>query len=361
MATPAPMPIKLLQSLTAGFFSTIRRIYDASADWIDDRPRLAAWFQHPAAPGSAYRTHNGRMFADYHEQERMLADQPRMNFYHAAISRYIHPGDRVIDLGTGTGILAAFAARQGADKVYALDHSAIIKDAQILATDNQVEAVEFVATHSTAFTGIEPVDVILHEQMGDGLFDEDMVANVTDLRDRLLKPGGRIIPSNFEFYCEPVKIHDHRCVPFIWELNVHGYDYSALDRHRPQESSYYQMTSCDQNLVECFLGQPTPVLTMDLHTIEESALPHEIVFSRTILRSGRLDGFAIYFRTSVDVDLSLSSNPIDPQRAPHWGFRILRTEQAEFTQGDEIRITLTVGQWPDSDTWRWRYEKLPAA
>jgi type I protein arginine methyltransferase len=355
------MPIHLLQSLSAGFFSALRRIYEASADWIDDRPRLAAWFQQPAPPGSAYRTHNGRMFADYHEQERMLADQPRMDFYHAAICRHIHPGDRAIDLGTGTGILAAFAARQGAAQVYALDHSAIIKDARLLAADNRIDAIEFVATHSTAFGGIEPVDVILHEQMGDGLFDEDMVANVTDLRDRLLKPDGRIIPSDFDFFCEPVKIHDHRRVPFIWELNVHGYDYAALDRHRPQEPSYYQLTSCDQNLVEYFLSRPVPVLSLDLHTIAESDLPGEITFTRTVIQAGRLDGFAIYFRTRVDDDLSLSSSPIDPNRAPHWGFRILRTEQEMFHQGDVIKITLTVGRWPDIDTWRWRYETLPAA
>jgi type I protein arginine methyltransferase len=284
-----------------------------------------------------------------------------MAFYHAAIDRHIQPGDRVIDLGTGTGILAAFAARQGADQVYALDHSSIIKDARLLAADNGIDAVEFIATHSTAFKGIEPVDVILHEHMGDGLFDEDMVANVTDLRDRLLKPEGRIIPSNFEFFCEPVKIHDHRRVPFIWELNVHGYDYSALDRHRPQEPSYYQMTSCDQNLVEYFLGEPAPILTLDLHTIAEADLPEEITFTRTVHQAGRLDGLAVYFRTSVDADLSLSSNPMDPNRAPHWGFRILRTEWDEFKKGDEIKITLTVGRWPDIDTWRWRHEKLPPA
>jgi protein arginine N-methyltransferase 1 len=41
--------------------------------------------------------------------------------------------------------------------------------------------------------------VILHEQMGDYLFDEAMVTNVCDLRDRLLKRGGLILPSCFDF------------------------------------------------------------------------------------------------------------------------------------------------------------------
>jgi len=115
----------------------------------------------------------------------MLADRRRMDFYHAAIARHIHPGDRVIDLGTGTGILAAFASRAGAATVYAIDHSRILKRARKLAAHNGVANVEFIATHSKDFALAERVDVILHEQMGDWLFNEAMVANVIDLRDRL--------------------------------------------------------------------------------------------------------------------------------------------------------------------------------
>lgn len=290
----------------------------------------------------------------------MLADKRRMAFYHAAITRHIHPGDRVIDLGTGTGILAALAARRGAAHVYAIDHSAILKHARKLAVANRIENVEFVATHSTAFRVDEPVDVILHEQMGDCLFDEAMVANVTDLRDRLLKPGGRIVPGVFEFYCEPIKVNDARLVPFIWELEVHGYDYSCLERHRPQEPGYYHLVSSDLNLLEHFLGEPAPALAIDLHTLQEADLPHEITITRTVVNAGRLDGHAVFFRARVDGDLALSSSPLDPARAPHWGFRILRTERDEFVVGDVIETRLRVERWPELDTWRWSQVKRAA-
>src|SRR5690606_10836695 len=121
-------------------------------------------------------------------------------------------------------------------------------------------------------------------------------------------------------------IHDHRQVPFIWELEVHGYDYSSLDRRRLQNPGYYQLTSCDQNLVEHFLSEPAPVFTFDLHTIEEAGLPETLTFIRKIERTSRIDGFAVYFRARVDDDLILSTSPMDANRAPHWGFRILRTE-----------------------------------
>jgi type I protein arginine methyltransferase len=350
-----------LQRFSLGLFSAMRRLLAACRLWMYARPRLAAWvYPHEeSSPEAKYRDYNGRMFAGFHEQERMLADQPRMNFYHAAIARYIRPGHRVIDLGTGTGILAALAARRGAAHVYAIDHSEILTHARALAEANRIENVEFVATHSTAFTTDQPVDVILHEQMGDCLFDEGMVANVTDLRDRLLKPGGLILPSQYDLYCEPIKMNDDRLVPFIWELDVHGYDYSCLERHRPQESAYYHLASTDQALVQHFLGTPEPVLSIDLHTITERDLPAEVTFTRKVVNAGRFDGYAIYFRVRIDDDLKLGSGPLDPGRAPHWGFRILRAERDDFAVGDEIEVRLTVERWSDLDSWRWSHVKRP--
>jgi type I protein arginine methyltransferase len=347
------------QRLSAGLFASLRRGLADCGNWVRDRPRLAAWVYPPHNEDTMeadYREFNLRYFAGFGEQERMLADRPRMDFYHEAIGRLVQPGDRVIDLGTGTGILAAFAARRGAAKVYAIDHSGILKHAKELAVANGVTTVEFVSTHSKNFTTEEKVDVIVHEQMGDFLFDEAMVPNVIDLRERLLKPGGRIVPNRFEFFCEPVQIHEGRRTPFIWELKVHGYDYSSLERDRPQDPSYYQHTGCDTGLVHYFLGKPEPALTLDLQTVQAADLPKEIHLTRTVVNAGRLDGFAVFFRAGAGAGDGpwLSSSPLDAGRAPHWGFRILRTDLLEFAVGDVVDVTLSVEQWTAPDTWRWR-------
>jgi len=356
------MPHLSLQRFSAGVFSAGWRFLAACRRRIGSRPRVAAWLglKGDVSAETSYRAYNGRMFADFHEQERMLADQRRMAFYHAAIARHVQPGDRVVDLGTGTGILAAWAARRGAAQVYAIDHSEIITQARSVAAANGIRNVAFVAAHSSAFTVDEPVDVILHEQMGDCLFDEGMVANVTELRDRVLKPGGLIVPSRFEFFCEPIKVRDGRVVPFIWELDVHGYDYASLEWHRPQTPGYYRLASGDPTLIEHFLGVPEPALTFDLQTITPAGLPRAITFTRTVVNAGRFDGYAVFFRARVDGDLTLTTDPLDPERAPHWGYRILRVDRAEFAAGDEIDVTLTIGSWDDPDTWRWRQVKRAA-
>ncbi|HYD84934.1 MAG TPA: SAM-dependent methyltransferase, partial [Opitutus sp.] len=149
-------------------------------------------------------------------------------------------------------------------------------------------------------------------------------------------------------------------IPFIWELNVHGYDYACLERSRPQDPEYYRHNSSDLGVVEHFLGAPAPALSFDLHTLRETDLPHAIHLSRTIVNAGRLDGFAVFFRAHVDDDLTLSSGPLDANRAPHWGFRILRADAENFAAGDTIELTLTVGQWTEPDTWRWTHQHTPA-
>jgi protein arginine N-methyltransferase 1 len=347
------MYLSFLQNLAVRFCSAGRDLFSALGRWIKGRPRLAAWVYPRYNEQADYRRHNGHMFADLHEHERMLADRPRMDFYAAAINRYVRPGARVIDLGTGTGILAALAARNGAGHVYAIDHSDILDQARTVAFANRLENVDFVSVHSTEFETDEYVDVILHEQMGDGLFDEEMVANVTDLRDRLLKEDGLILPGEFDFFCEPVMIRDDRVVPFIWELKVHGYDYSSLRTEKPDDPGYYRIASGDTDFVDHFLCQPEPIFEINLQTVNEATMPDDVSFSRTVVQAGRLDGYAVFFKARAGADLTLSSDPTDCNRAPNWGFRILRSPQENYEVGDVIETRLTIGRWPDLDSWRW--------
>ena len=140
----------------------------------------------------------------------------RMNAYHAAIQRYVTSQDCVADVGTGTGVLAFFAAARNPRKVYALDHSKKMMDyARATAKANGIANVTFVVSPSYEFRPAEPLDVIVQEQMGYALFDEGMLEVILDVRDRCLKPGGRILPGEFEFYLEPVQLLEKERIPMI--------------------------------------------------------------------------------------------------------------------------------------------------
>ena len=67
---------------------------------------------------------------------RMLADNIRVEAYRRAIFKTVRKGDRVVDIGTGTGILAFFALQAGARRVYAIETGPIIEVAKKTARDN---------------------------------------------------------------------------------------------------------------------------------------------------------------------------------------------------------------------------------
>lgn len=76
----------------------------------------------------------------------MLEDHKRTGAYYQAVmqNRRQFEGKVVLDVGTGSGILAIFAARAGARKVYAVEATAMAKFARTLVENNGVRS--FVAT-----------------------------------------------------------------------------------------------------------------------------------------------------------------------------------------------------------------------
>ena len=73
-------------------------------------------------------------------QKDMLEDHKRTGAYHQAIlnNRACFEGRVVLDVGTGSGILAIFAAQAGAKKVYAVEATSMAKMAKRLVESNGV-------------------------------------------------------------------------------------------------------------------------------------------------------------------------------------------------------------------------------
>jgi len=303
--------------------------------------------------GVVYDLTNETNFAGLSEHEEMLSDAVRVGAYHRAIHRNINQGDVVLDLGTGTGLLAFMASRAGAAKVYAVEHSDFIDVARELAEHNGITNVEFVRANSREFTPPEPVDVVLHEQMGDELFNENMVDNILDLRDRALRPGGRILPARFRLFVEPVCFNQSMRVRRFWNIELpDGLDLSAAERSPVAarfDSDRSEQLWVRPGSVASTVGEAAPLLEFDLHDLESiDALPLVHLVERHAGEDLVVDGYCVWFDAVFDDETTLSTSPLAPITS--WGNRMFRIDY-ELQAGEGITARVDLGTMFDPATW----------
>jgi histone-arginine methyltransferase CARM1 len=148
-----------------------------------------------------------QFYAQLLHQGNMLADHIRTSTYQKAIllnSQSDFRGKVVLDVGTGTGILAFFAVQSGARKVYAVEASMSANTAQLLSEANGYQnIVEIIHGKVEEIELPERVDVIISEPIGFLLVHERMLESYILARDRFLKPDGLMMPTTGSIVLAP--------------------------------------------------------------------------------------------------------------------------------------------------------------
>ncbi len=131
----------------------------------------------------------------------IVRDERRNTAYDEALCRAIRPGSRVLEIGTGTGLLAMMAARAGAAEVITCEMTPAIAEAarEIVARNGFADRVRVIAKHSDKLD-VEadlhgPVDVLVSEIVSNNLLSQDVLATHERAVRDLLKPGGHVIPA----------------------------------------------------------------------------------------------------------------------------------------------------------------------
>ncbi len=136
----------------------------------------------------------------------LLGDRLRMAAFRAAIREVVTPGAVVVDLGTGTGILAQWALEAGAARVYGIDFNQSILDTAVEQVTAAGHGTRFHPVHGMSFDIELPerADVIVSETLGNLADNEGCVRILTDARSRFLADGGTLVPRRVETYLVPV-------------------------------------------------------------------------------------------------------------------------------------------------------------
>ncbi|MEU4730048.1 methyltransferase domain-containing protein [Streptomyces sp. NPDC023588] len=139
-----------------------------------------------------------------HHHARMLADATRLTAFHDAMAEVIADGDRVLDAGTGTGILAAMASQLTSGTVVAVEY---LEDtasfAQQALRASNLDRVEVVQGNAVQVDIGTPPDVVVSETIG-SLGPEENIVGLTHALRRRYPDIRAFIPSRLRVLAEPV-------------------------------------------------------------------------------------------------------------------------------------------------------------
>ena len=284
----------------------------------------------------------------YH-QKQMLMDNIRMRAYHSAImsNKKLFDGKVILDVGTGSGVLAIWAAQAGAAKVYAVEFTDMANHARKLVESNGLSHIVEVIQSSVEDLELPcQVDIIISEWMGYLLLRESMLDSVIRARDRWMKEDGSMFPSHATMYWSIVSHENDRDNVFsdycgsmsdwfrfsndmsqFYNINVN----SLSDQFEKEQADYYIYSGIWTQLgVEHVIGQPVIVKVLDLNkcTLLDAAgvpsTPYEIKIPFPIRISGFAGWFTVDFKGSdanpVDKIVTLSTGP--EAGHTHWGQQV---------------------------------------
>lgn len=157
-----------------------------------------------------------------------LIDQKRSLAFKKAIKNTVKEGDVVVDMGTGSGILAMFAARAGAKKVYAveIDENNICALVKTFEQNNLEKIITIIHSDVTKVKIPEKVDVIIGEMIATGLIEELQVPAMNNLL-KYSKKDVKILLNTYETFVDVVHNNEEY---YGQQFKIIRYEYPDLSQ-----------------------------------------------------------------------------------------------------------------------------------
>ena len=285
----------------------------------------------------------------------MLMDHVRMRAYHSAImsNKSLFEGKVVLDVGTGSGVLAMWAAQAGAAKVYAVEYTDMATHARKMVEQNGLSHIVEVIKSSVEDLELPcQVDIIVSEWMGYLLLRESMLDSVIRARNKWMKPEGSMFPSHATMLFAAIshegdregKVGDYRNSMREWSKfsremkDFYNLDMVSLEPSFTKEQADYYIYSglWTELQVEHVIGQPTVIKRLDLNTctLADAACVHETVYDITVPFPVTVSGFAGWFTVDFNGSVGLpATRRVTLSTGPeagytHWGQQVFYLKDA---------------------------------
>jgi SAM-dependent methyltransferase len=265
---------------------------------------------------------------DFHV--RMLRDRLRNAAYRAAIERFA-PGRVVLDIGTGSGLLAMMAARAGAAHVYACEASPLLAASAraVIAANGLSDRITLFDRHSSALDRVRDLgggaELVVSEVFCHTLIGEGVLGSLAHARAELAAPGALFLPER-----ATIEIALAQFPPYATEIGaVEGFDLTAFAlhlhtaRHRWADDPALHLRSAAASL-----------FTFDFQT---GALAKTGAAETTLASTGgTVNGLAQWLSLTFAEDITYTNHP---GSAPdlHWAIGLAPCDPRETAPGDLFR------------------------
>jgi protein arginine N-methyltransferase 1 len=276
----------------------------------------------------------------------MIADRERFEAYKHAVAKAVRPDDTVLEIGCGPGVFALLACQARARKVYAVDSEEIVHFARELAVANGLaDRMEFIQSDSRKLQLPERVDVIISDIRGSLPLLGHAVASLEDARQRLLAPGGRLIPQRDTLKAAVIEAHDfYSRLISPWRESIPSLDLSP-SLSLLLNGSYSSQFNPDQ-----LLTQAQTWAVLDYSAGAKACPSANLNFSVT--RTGTAHGICLWFEAQLLEGITYSSGP-GSSKTIYGQVFLPWLEAVPVQEGQRICISLQANLVGEEYVWRW--------
>jgi len=263
----------------------------------------------------------------------MLRDGPRLAAYDAALRRAIRPGMRVLEIGTGTGVLAMMAARAGAAEVVTCEMNPAMAEVarQTVMRNGYAGRVRVITKHSDALD-VEAdlggrADLLVSEVISNDLLSEGVLAAHARAVRQLLKPGAPVVPAR-----GTIRVALAEGPETVRIGTADGFDLSAIETLR---DPVLKMRNTTRHM--SLRSAPHDLFTFDFADEHPSPTAEACVWCKS--RGGRVNGVVQWIALALD-EVTAYENAPDPHGPlSHWGLRFVAMRRpVDTTPGQTLRV-----------------------
>ncbi len=252
----------------------------------------------------------------------MINDEARTRTYLEAIREVVRPGDVVVEIGTGTGILSIAAAQAGAKHIYAIEAGRIADVAEAnFAANGFAQQITLIRGWSHEVTLPERADVLISEIIGNDIWNEGVLDYTRDAHKRLLKPDARLVPDGLQVFALPIHLSDQFCGQLIpvdavideW-YNAYGIKLSGLQSLIP--STPLKVKVIQQTLGE-WTAAAEPLVLLDIALKQPKTYIPSGQAAAVVQNETLINAIIIYFELKLG-SRTLSQHPSQITSKSHW-------------------------------------------